>query len=333
VRHKLVQDIVSAYKVYGGSITCKKDGASWAGERRQRGRGSAPRASSGGATAHDPGRLQAAHATSRTFESGRWTQPLEGRAGSAGLSGVGSRRSSVRVHPCARGLLRRQSGPPDDRRDKAVRRTRHPKPPTNEGSRRRSWWSPVYLPDTRALPADIAEFEAFIQEVERLRQALADGVEDSAEALVELAKGGASDGSAATLEYLLTADADSYELVRDQAAGALRTLFRGRITADSIESAEAVSARRRSLAGTPESAASSRDGRPATSGRTRWSTRTDPRRGRGHGAGGSVTVTIAEGETVLRRERYGDRPKHMLVLEALGLTGHSLRMEVWVGIF
>jgi len=209
------------------------------------------------------------------------TQPLEGRAGSAGLSGGGAHgRSSVRRTSLRSGASPRQSGPPDDRRRQGGRRTRHQSHRRTEGLTSPIWWSPSTCPDTRAL----ARCHRRVRGVHTGSGATSAGAgrrsdKTAPKLLVELAKAAPQTGFGRhTGVSASPADADSYELVR-------RTRPPARCGRCSRVASPPTRSRVRRLVSAP-SPINGRHGRSrpasstrwpsATSGRTRWSTRNRP---------------------------------------------------------
>jgi putative nucleotidyltransferase with HDIG domain len=193
---------------------------------------------------------------------------------------------------------------------------------------------PVYLPDPEALPAASAELDVFMQEVERLRQSVP-GALDAPGALAELAEVAPSTVSSATLQYLLTAEAGSYQLLRDQISGVLTTLFAGPITKDTEDDAKArLRAIADQLAGSRvaadviyEVAASYlRPNRVVDT--EQW----QMRREEAMRQVAPVLLSVAEGEIVVR-EGEKVSAQQMLTLGALGLTSTRHGWKVWLGVF
>ncbi len=90
-------------------------------------------------------------------------------------------------------------------------------------------------PRPQALTKATTDLEGFLQQAGRLREGLV-RTPGLAKALAELQRVAPVTTSAATLEYLLTADSGTYDQVQRQALGALKTLYASRITDASLES-------------------------------------------------------------------------------------------------
>ena len=80
------------------------------------------------------------------------------------------------------------------------------------------------------------DLEEFFRQVDRLRQTAA-GSADAAAAIEELKQLAPATTSDQTLQYLLTTDAATYDLLQRQALGALKTVYADSITPDSVEAA------------------------------------------------------------------------------------------------
>jgi putative nucleotidyltransferase with HDIG domain len=194
--------------------------------------------------------------------------------------------------------------------------------------------TPVYVPDSEALPTATSELKAFLTKVEQLRQT------DStvSEALAELGETLADAVSTETLEYLLTSDPESFDLLQNQALLALTKLYGKRIT-------EVEGAKRTLRANVDEWAASAGASQPLADAvyevvadfvrpnqlvdaeetqilREEAMAQVPPQ----------LLPTIHKGEAVVRE---GDKvtAQDMLVLQALGLTGTRHGWKVWLGIF
>jgi len=92
---------------------------------------------------------------------------------------------------------------------------------------------PFYVPDAEALPAATSELDGFFKKLEQLREAGA----SVAKAREELAGTIPATVAATSLEYLLTVDADSFGVVKNQALVALARLYGTGITESSPRSA------------------------------------------------------------------------------------------------
>jgi putative nucleotidyltransferase with HDIG domain len=193
---------------------------------------------------------------------------------------------------------------------------------------------PVYLADPSVAPAAAAELEAFLTEVERVRQTVAGGTA-SGDAVAALALTAPSTASMAVLEYLVTADASAFAKVREQALGALETLYAGRITEDAVESARlSLRAIVDQLTTSPEAANAVYE---VAAGYVRANqvldeVQTAVRREAAMAQVVPVTLSVREGETVVK-EGEVVTAQHALILEALGLTGTRYGWKVWLGVF
>jgi cyclic-di-AMP phosphodiesterase PgpH len=192
----------------------------------------------------------------------------------------------------------------------------------------------VYVTDDGVLSAATADLEAFLEEVDRVRQTL-DGASDVDEAVAELATAAPETASDSTLEYLLTLDTDAWELVQVQATGSLRTIYAAGITKNDVEAArESLRSFAGQLAATAESANAIYEVaadyvRP---NQVEDEEQTAARIEVAMASIKPVMLSIAEGDTVVQK---GDvvTAQDMLVLEALGLTGTRYGWKVWLGIF
>ncbi len=193
---------------------------------------------------------------------------------------------------------------------------------------------PVYLPDSGALPAASAELDIFMQEAERLRQTVS-GAPDVHSALAQLAEVAPATVSVATLQFLLSAEAGSYDLVQGQISGALTTLFAYRLTAGSLDGAKI---RLRSIVdglATSEVAADAvyevvagylRPNQVVDEGQTQ------ARREEVMRQVVPILLSIDKGEIVVR-EAESVTAQQMLALGALGLTSTRHGWKVWLGVF
>jgi len=193
---------------------------------------------------------------------------------------------------------------------------------------------PVYLFDASAAPAAAAELEAFLRQVEGIRQTLPTTVGID-EAVAELTKVAPETVSKAALEYLLTVDNESFESMRRLALESLDTLYAGRITEDSIEAA------RLSLRAIIDQVAAPGGSADAiyeiTAGYVRPNRILDEagtaaRREAAMAQVKPVMVSVNQDEVVVQ-EGQTVTAQHLLVLEALGLTGTRYGWKVWLGIF
>ena len=193
---------------------------------------------------------------------------------------------------------------------------------------------PVYVPDSGALPEATANLTAFLGEASRLRQELAGG-SGLAEALVKIEKVAPDTASATTLEYLLTADSNTFALIEDESLGALKTLNAGRITEESLEGA------RLNLRALVDSLTTSTAIADAvyqvtlgfvTPNQAVDEAQTQTRREAAMEQVAPVMTSVAEGATVVGKGET-ITAQDLLVLRELGLMGTRSGWNVWLGIF
>jgi putative nucleotidyltransferase with HDIG domain len=193
---------------------------------------------------------------------------------------------------------------------------------------------PVYLPDEQALPAATKEVEDFFAHVNNSRSAVT-GPADIPAAVDQLKQAAPAAVSSQTLEYLLTVDAAGYDLVQRQALGALKTVYSDRITPDSIDAArQNLRAITDSLAGSEATANAVYEVaadliRP---NQVPDETQTLARKQAAMDQVAPVLVTVEEGDTVVR-EGQAVTGQHLIVFQALGLTGSRSGWKVWLGVF
>jgi len=194
--------------------------------------------------------------------------------------------------------------------------------------------APVYLPDTRALPAASEKLQAFLEEVKETREQLSQGA-DPAGALSRLKQMAPATVSDATLQLLLTSDLATFERIQGQTLGALETVYANPITEESLESARtnlrAIVDRLAADAPTADAVyevAASFVG----SNQVIDQEQTDARRQAAMDQVVPVMVSVGEGEIVVAE---GERitAQDMLVLKELGLVGARSGWRVWLGIF
>jgi cyclic-di-AMP phosphodiesterase PgpH len=193
---------------------------------------------------------------------------------------------------------------------------------------------PVYRPDEQALPKATMDLESFFRQADRLRQAAA-GPAGTAGAMEELKQSAPATASDQTLQYLLTTDAATYDLLQRQALGSLKTVYANPITSDSLEAGrENLRSITESLGGTPETARAAYE---VAAGYIRPNqvldeAQTSTRQKAAMDQVAPVTVTVHEGDTVVQK---GDTitAQDLIVFKALGLTGSRSGWEVWLGVF
>ena len=193
---------------------------------------------------------------------------------------------------------------------------------------------PVYNPDPEALPNATGQLEAFFSKVDSLRAMVA-GSGDTAAAVAEL-KGVAPDTvSDQSLQYLLTADASTYDLLQRQALGALKTVFAERITSDNIAAARAsLKSITDSLSGSTEMATAVYEVAAGyiRSNQVLDEAQTLARQQAAMDQVAPVMVTVRAGDTVVQAGQILTA-QDVIVFKALGLTGSRSGWKVWLGVF
>ncbi len=193
---------------------------------------------------------------------------------------------------------------------------------------------PVYVPAGEALPTATQDLEAFFAQVSSARSQLT-GPADVPAAVDRLKQVAPATVSDQTLEYLLTVDAATYDLLQRQALGALTTVYSDRITPDSVEAArQHLRSVTDSLAGTEATANAVYEVaadfiRP---NQVLDEAQTLARKEAAMDQVAPVMVTVEEGDTVVQ-EGQTVTAQHMVVFKALGLTGSRSGWKVWLGIF
>ena len=193
---------------------------------------------------------------------------------------------------------------------------------------------PVYNPDTQALSTAMADLSEFFARVDVLRRAAAEPG-GSAAAAGQLGTSAPDTVTGPTLDYLLTSDAASYDQFQRQTLGALRTVYAERINADSLES---VRQTLKTIAGTlvtSEQAATALY--EVAAGYVRANqvldqAQTLARQETAMDQVAPVLVTVREGDTVVT-EGQAVTDQHLIVFQALGLTGARTGWKVWSGVF
>ena len=199
---------------------------------------------------------------------------------------------------------------------------------------------PVYVPNLQVVDQVTGEMESFFAAVYAARAKVAQAQPSSAEATLQEAVDGLravapSAVSDSSLEYLLTTDPAGYEVLRTQAAGALRAVFTNLITEKSLESARADLRRMvEILAG---SAVQKDVLYEVTDGFVRPNAVIDEqqtlaRRQAAAAQVAPVTITVREGEQVAT-EGEAVTEEDMLVLEALGVAQGRSNWKIWLGVF
>jgi cyclic-di-AMP phosphodiesterase PgpH len=193
---------------------------------------------------------------------------------------------------------------------------------------------PVYRADEQALPKATTDLQDFFKKVASQRTAVA-GSGDTAKALAELKAAAPDTVSMQTLQYLLTADAATYDLLQRQAGGALDTVYAEHITAGSIATArQDLKTITDSLAGSTDSATAVYE---VAAGYIRPNqvldqAQTEAKQKAAMDKVAPVMVTIQDGDTVVQKGQTLTE-QDLIVFEALGLTGARSGWKVWLGIF
>jgi cyclic-di-AMP phosphodiesterase PgpH len=193
---------------------------------------------------------------------------------------------------------------------------------------------PVYAPAKEALPTAAQDLEDFFAQVSSARAQLT-GPADLPAAVDQLKQTAPRAVSTQTLEYLLTIDAATYDLLQRQALGALTTVYSDRITPDSVEAArQHLRSITNSLAGSEATANAVYEVaadfiRP---NQVLDEAQTLARKEAAMDQVAPVMVTVEEGDTVVRKGQTVTA-QHMVVFKALGLTGSRSGWKVWLGIF
>lgn len=193
---------------------------------------------------------------------------------------------------------------------------------------------PVYLPDDQALPKATADLESFFGRVDALRATVI-GSTAGADAIAAL-KSAAPDGvSDATLSYLLTVDAVTYDLLQRQTLGALRTVYADRITPDAISDArQSLKSLTGALGGSAQTATAVYEVAAAyvRTNQVLDQAQTLVQQQAAKDKVAPVVVTVREGDTVVRKgQTLTDQ--HLIVFKGLGLTGSRSGWKVWLGVF
>jgi cyclic-di-AMP phosphodiesterase PgpH len=193
---------------------------------------------------------------------------------------------------------------------------------------------PVYQPDEQALSNATKELEDLFAQVDTLRPTVSVS-SDSSGALKQLQQLAPSTVSSQTLQYLLTVDAGTYDLIQRQALGALKTVYADRITADTMDAAQQkLKSITGSLAGSAQTGQAVYE---VAAGYIRPNqvldqAQTLARQKAAMDNVAPVTRTVQNGDTVVQKGEIVTA-QDMIVFSALGLTGSRSGWEVWLGIF
>ena len=193
---------------------------------------------------------------------------------------------------------------------------------------------PVYVPDSQALTAATAGVESFFNAVNEARKELGQSLSQE-QALAQLKTAGPATVSNASLQFLLTASSDIYDLVLRQSLGSLRPVYAERITADTLDAAKlklrsVVDA----LTMSPNEATAVYE---VASGYLRPNQTIDQeqtiaRRQAAMEEVAPVAVTVPKGGQVIKRGEIVTA-RDALVLTALGVAQTRSGWPVWLGIF
>jgi cyclic-di-AMP phosphodiesterase PgpH len=154
--------------------------------------------------------------------------------------------------------------------------------------------APFYVPDAAALAAATTELDGFLTKMRQLRQASA----TVSQAITELTGTIPGDVAALPLQYLLTVDSMSFDVIKDQALVALARLYGTGIHESSPEGV------RLALQSICEQLAEE----------------------------SPILATVQKGTTVLEKGTVVTA-QDILTLRALGLAGSRYGWKVWLGIF
>jgi cyclic-di-AMP phosphodiesterase PgpH len=193
---------------------------------------------------------------------------------------------------------------------------------------------PVYHPDEQALPTATIDMENFFKHADNLR-ALVNGSSASAEAIDELSNVAPSTVSRASIEYLLTVDNATYDLLQRQALGALKTVYATSITSDTlVDARQSLKDITAVLGGSAQTATAVYE---VAAGYIRPNqvldqaqTLIQQKLAMDHVA--PVMVTVRQGDTVVQKGETLTA-QHLIVFKALGLTGSRSGWKVWLGVF
>lgn len=194
---------------------------------------------------------------------------------------------------------------------------------------------PVYVRDTEAFSRVTDEFNTFMTELQRQRL----GGVSSSTAMVELAEVIPEEVSRETLQYLLTTDYETFDLVRGEAASALADLYAGRITEDAVEGAkETLRIITDRLAADVDGTTEFADAVYETavgyvsSNQSVDEEKSAERLEEELAQLAPSLMDVEEGTRVLQEGEIVTA-QDMLILQALGLTGTRYGWDVWLGIF
>jgi putative nucleotidyltransferase with HDIG domain len=197
---------------------------------------------------------------------------------------------------------------------------------------------PVYVPNPEAFPNATSGLEAFMQGVTRLREGLAGGA-DLADTLAELQAAASTEMSRETLEYLLTTDFESLDLLQTEALAALTRLYASPIFEDRLEGAKSIL--RFTVDGLVESVGASSDTADAvyevavgyvSANQIIDEEQTLVRQEEAMEQVAPILKPVEEGNMVVQ-EGEEVTAQDLLILQALGLTGTRWGWKVWLGIF
>ena len=193
---------------------------------------------------------------------------------------------------------------------------------------------PVYVADPEALGKATGELNAFLKQAKALRGRL-NGTLTLDQALLELKDFSPGTVSAVVREFLLKADTSTFDLVQDQALGALKTVNASPITDRTLEEA------RLDLRAIADTLTSSSDTANAvfevTSGFLEVNQQideeqTNARREAAMAQVSPITLSVGKGETVLEKNELVTS-QHLAILTSLGLTEKRSGWRIWLGIF
>ncbi|MCL5734021.1 MAG: HDIG domain-containing protein [Actinobacteria bacterium] len=193
---------------------------------------------------------------------------------------------------------------------------------------------PVYVADPQALAAATSSLESFFATADQLRLSIGSGMTQE-QAVAQLKAAAPSTVSDTTLEFMLTANPSSYDLLLRQAVGSLKPVFAQQITSDSLGAArERLRQIVNALTLSPQisnavyevTAAFIRPNQVIDEEQTL------ARQQAARDEVAPVVVSVAKGQVVVKK---GDliTSQDALVLSALGLTQTRSGWQIWLGIF
>ena len=193
---------------------------------------------------------------------------------------------------------------------------------------------PVYNADEQALPTATADLENLFKQADGLRATIT-GSSASAGAIAALKQVAPGSVSDQILDYLLTADTITYDLLQRQALGALKTVYADRITSATLDAArQSLRSITSALGGAAETANAVYE---VAAGYVRPNQLLDQAQTLAQQKAAMshvvpVMVTVRAGDTVIQKGQT-ITAQHLIVFRGLGLTGSRTGWKVWLGAF